>query len=276
MFRALSILIVLILGIAPACADLYALTDRLHGPAGQTWYDLAKTIVTDLEMVDDGARARGTAVVPVRHLVRDYGGPAPATIEIEEVYGLSLLSDGRELTLALFDLGRSEDRPEATVVAAVFDEQLRLVDAADIAMDRVVGVETLPFRISNGDDAIVFYSRQGNSPPFSTSYQLVFFRDGRLQLIDWFATLDGRGCGWDGYQAIHFEAVPAERPGFWPIRVRIDDKLVVDETIDCERNWYESYEKSQSVLYRWDNSKDEYVAENDDLRRLMQITGDRY
>lgn len=274
MFRALCI-VMLVTAVAPAQAELYSLTDPVEGQAGKTYLDLARAVVTDLEMVD-GIRARGETVIPVRHLMEGYGGLPPAQIEIEEVYALPLLSGGKELTLALLDLGRAEGNPEATVIAAVFDERLRLLDAADIAMDRQVGLEELPFQISQGDDAIVFYSRAGNSPPFNTTYEMVFFREGRLQLIDWFATLDGHGCDWQGYQYIRFESLPFDHPGFWPIKVTIDDKLEVDPTADCEFHWYEPYDTSVSVTYRWDELRHQYSPETDDLARLMQMTHDRY
>lgn len=273
---ALLALLVLLAGVSAGQAGYFDLSDPIEGHPGKTYFDLARSIVTDLHM--EGDLAVGEVAIPVRHIVDGYGGRPPARIELSGLIAVPFRGEAHLGTLALIDLGWSDDRVEPTAVLALFDERLRLVDAVDVGMDRQVGIQGEPFKISDWNEAVAVYSSHHNSNQSYDQYAVVFFRNGRFQLVDTVSTFGDHNCGQSHHQSIAFSSAPAaEGDDFWPITVTVKDKLEVDLTVTCEDMDYdEPFERSTAVTYRWDDVREAYQPDSDALERLAETSSERY
>ena len=273
---AILALFLLLTGASTGQAAYVALSEPIEGRPGKTHFDLARAIVTDLHM--EGDLAVGEVAIPIRHIVDGYGGRPPARIELGGLIAMPYRGEAHAGTLVLIDLGWSDDRIEPTAVLALFDDRLRLVDAVDVGMDRQVGIQGEPFAISRWNDAVAVYSAHHNSSQSYDQYALVFFRNGRFQLVDAFSTFGDHTCGQSQYQSIAFSSAPAAGgDDFWPIAVTVTDKLEVDLTATCEDMDYdEPFERAATVTYRWDDIRESYQPDSDALERMAEASSDRY
>lgn len=275
MIRIVLAILTLLLGLSAARAGYVYLGDPVPGQAGRTYFDLARAIVTDLAM--EGDVGIGEVVIPVRHIVDGYGGRPPARVELRGLETVPFRGEAHEATLVLVNLGWSDDRVEPTAILATFDDQLRLVDAVDVGMDRDVGLHGQPFAISKWNEAIAVYSAHHNSSQSYEQYALVFFRNGRFQLVDSFGLFGDHRCGQSQYQSIAFATTPEEGDGFWPITATVKETLSVDLTATCEDMDYdEPFERSTSVTYRWDDLREAYERESDALETLSESNSERF
>lgn len=254
------LLLPLLLAAQPATAAYLPLDAAVPGHADATVFDLARKIVTDLEPSAGGA-ASGETAIPVRHLVPGEGGRNPDSISLAQADIYPFRAEAHDWLLAVFTLGQTDDRAAPTVIAAVFDDRLRLVDAADVALAPRVDVERLPFRISPWNDAVVFASRYPTAYATSTERELVFFRNGRLQLIDRFLSTDSWECGLQQFESVTFGVPDTSGATFWPIIVTSRDVLEVDLTVTCDGQPGIPYDRVSTEIYRWDDAAQNYRPE---------------
>jgi len=256
----------------PARADGIAaagLDDVVPGHDDTTYLDLARLIVPDLARGDGGYF--GGAAVAVRGIEgfgwsgggTDRTGPVSLTV-------LDFRSAGKDRLAAVFEL-----TPDEEAVLALYDLSgtPRLLDAADIALDRFTGFAG-PGRLATGpgDDVLIVDSTHFNSNQGYAATTLLAVDDDRIEPVDTIYTLDERDCGYQRTQRLSFSAAP-EAGGHGPIMVEIVDSVeAVDE--QCDRPPPEPFSRTVSVAYRWNGTR--YEPDSDAFGKLAEENAKRF
>lgn len=273
MIRQIAIALLALAAASPAQAELVSIGDAVPGQVGKSYVDLVRIFIPDLTL--EGEVARGETVVPLRPLIEGYGGKPPASVELRTLEAVPLHDQGRDGTLILVELGPSDDRLEVTAILALFDDELRLVDAVDAGMGPRVSMDA-PVRVSPSDDIVPVFSTFSNSAFSASLYAPVYLREGRFQALDQWTISTANGCGWMQFQDVDIVPEPTEGRGFWPVTVTITDTVENDITVSCPDPLPQPGTASASVTYRWDAKKQAYVAESDALTQFIKSRPDLY
>lgn len=255
--------------VAEATAVEVKLSDPVPGHPDVTVLELMRQVVTDLEIDADGY-AKGTAMTPLRPVAADEGGERPAVIEIYDPQIVPLRVAGRPLTLLYSVLGHSSDSVAEVVLLALYDEQLRLIDAVDVGLyeNNWLG-DVLP--IGAGDDLIRLNSEHFNSSQGYDATQLVFVRDNRFALIDEIYYFSVKGGSYEELQSLAITSVPGG-PGYWPVTAAIHATRSVEalqqEEAEASEPLEPPYDRTFTQVYGWSASIGGYVADSDAFARL--------
>jgi hypothetical protein len=276
MIRTLFVGLALGIGLSPAFAGSVELGDPVAGHPGMIWADVVRAIVPDLD-----AEGQGHEVIALPYLVDlGDGDPPPQPVLPVSVQSLEvepLEAEGRTFTLLLLDLGGADGWAVNVAPLALLDEKMRLLDVINVGQDRLNALKLPMLRLSDRDEAVLTYSEHGNSNQVYGAHGLIMVRNGAFQVIDTFSTLDDHWCGHERRQTLSFD-IPAQGPGYWPVRATITDRLVdPDPNEDCgDEPRKAGFEQSYSETYRWSSSLGQYVRDGDGMAALYEINESRY
>jgi hypothetical protein len=276
MIRLLAITLI-VLAAAPALADCncYELEDPVAGHPGKTWYDLAKAIAPDLT-----PEGRGTQTIELRYLEDLGDADEDPVIEgpfaIYNVESRMMEAEGRKLTVLSLNLGPADGWAINIEALALFDENLKLLDAVNVGQDMSTGLWGDPIRIAPTDEALLTYSEHFNSNQAYGSYALMMVKDGKWQTIDTISTLSDHWCAHDRTQTLDVSA-PDAGAGYRPLTVTVTDTQTFDETMDCGDQAAEpDFTRTYATTYSWSASMGAYVAGEDGIAALGEINRERY
>lgn len=277
MIRTLAFCLLSLAACFPAAAacDCYNLFEVVPGHPDKTWHDLVKVIVPDLN--DSGEGTEAIELPYVEELGDSDADPVPAgPIRISTVEGKTIQAQGRTLTVMRADLGQADGWATHVVALAVFDEDLKFLDAINIGQDQMTGIAGEPIRISAKDEALLTYSEHFNSNQTYGSYALVMVKEGKWQTIDVVSTLSDRWCAHERTQTLDVSA-PDAGAGYWPITIRVLDAQTYDEAMDCGDQVREAeFTNAFETTYSWSASMGLYVAGEDGFEALGEVNQDRY
>jgi hypothetical protein len=257
---------------APAEADDIAVPDlgeAVPGHDGTTYLDLARLVVPDLAASDGGYF--GGAPVAVRQIegfgwtdgAADQTGPVTLMV-------LDFKSGGRDWLAALFELAPDE---EAALALYDLSDAPRLLDAADVALDRFTGFAGAGrLATGPGDDVLLVHSTHFNSNQGYAATTLLSVDGDRIEPVDTIYTLDEHDCGYQRAQDLSFTAAP-DAGGHGPVTARVVDAIeAVDE--QCDRPPPAPSARSLTVTYRWNGKR--YEADSDAFERLAAENEKRF
>jgi len=242
---------------------------------GVSYADLLRQVVPDL----DAGSGAGSRVVSTRRLDGYAAENVPlAPFKVSAVPVIAFEDGNAPRILLLLDLGGHADSAEGLAIAALFDGKApyRLVDAADVALDRSTGFADPAHLVSaSGEDVFVIYSEHFNSNQTYGFYTLITTERGRLVAIDTISTLSDRSCAGETTQTASFAF------GEGPARAEPILANVAIENIpgkaDCGDTPVLAPSKKQvSVMYRRDASSGGYVADSDSFEQLARENEQRY
>ena len=211
---------------APALADdlgLITPDDAVIGHPSMVYGELLKQIIPDLE--SDGSHWTGHLPDGVRMIDGGEPGETPETVEISSLEVKQLDAGGQKTLWVMADIGEGGNLGTYTLLA-VFDASARLLDKAEVDVDRLTGFIGEPLRISRTDDAIMVDSEHSNSDQTYQDMKLVFLHNGKLAVVDDFFAFGVRLCTYQQYEDISAAATPAGAIlmsmslSQWPIRRR--------------------------------------------------------
>lgn len=278
--RALACLLALA-GIAHAgTTDRPVLVDvgmPVPGSPGTTGIDLLRQLLPDLVL--EGGKASGTPSKPLRSL----SGTEPAetasqSVTVSTVQVLRFDAEGRERIVLLADLGANEDEPRTLLAVFEPGPVPKLIDAVDVAMDRLTGFgEPARLDIGRRDQALVVRSEHFNSSQSYVTTALVFLRRGRIEMIDTFFTFRARYCGWEETQSLAFGTRPAA-PGspYRTILARVIDRRASTEAACEGERRPKPFRRVVEASYRWDGRLARFRARSSALKRLEAAAEQRF
>lgn len=264
--------VALVSGISVASADSFGPTDEVDGHPGVSYLDLIRHIVPDAAMVGETDAKKGQypdavghTMVPLRHVDPSLAGPPPAELVAQHVEAWPFRADGEELLMIKLDLGQNDARPVGTTVLAMFDKDLNLVDAAEIALDSYVGNNEDPIAIGPDHDGMVFHSQYKDY----YHYSLIYARYGRIeqaavvQSNEPYECAETRGV-WAEYAVAEAAGVP-----FWPVTVILHDNRTLDLGLSCSDLAGPS-PVSVSATFQWDAAEGAYAGDRSELDALIE------
>lgn len=272
-----GLFVALWLGLASASAaevTFPAPVDAVPGANGVTYLDLLREIVPDL--VEADGVYRGKTVVPLRHVAGpDRQAEPPQEPTVADFSVLTLAGSGR--ILLLVDLGMATDAAEVYAVLALFDPagKPRLVDAADVAFDRMTWfLDPVSIDLGAGRLAVLTMSMHSNSNQAYVTTGIVLVGD-RLELVDSIFTFDETACAYERTQRLAVEVRPE---GSGPAAIAA---TVVDTTAptgaDCgEDPAPQPATATIGVTWRWDEGEKRYRPDSDALERLAAEAAERF
>jgi hypothetical protein len=280
MIRAFAVsLFALAAAVSAAHAEYYNLGDAVAGHPDAIYFDLAKALIPDLHLDASGGFTGTKALqVPfVQHVDGEEDPTPPEVVNLFSVEAMPFEAEGRDFTLMLAGMGPVDGWVAEYEVLAIFDEDLKLVDALNIGMDRVTEIrDDAPIRISKQDEAILTYSEHFNSNQTYGQQALIFFRHGKLQVIDIIGVFSDRWCGHDQVQELAITS-PDAGDGLWPITATVTDTLLVATDEDCGEAAPEvPFTRSYAATYNWDASLGKYAADSQELDALARYNQGRF
>lgn len=247
--------------------------DVVPGVAGITYLDLLREIVPDLEAVDGSYRGR--TIVTLRHISGPDWEPAPPEEAAVGSVSALALDDGRLLVLA--DLGQASDAAEGFAVLGLFDpaKKPRLVDAADVAFDRMTWfLEPVTLDLGAGGLAVLTMSMHSNSSQAYVTSAIVSVGE-RLELIDSVFTFDERNCTYERTQRL---AVETRAEGDGPAAIA---GTIMDTTTPTGNDCGDEAAPAPAtatiaVTWRWDEAERRYKPDSDAFERLAAEAEERF
>ncbi len=271
-----GVLAALWLGIAAASAADVAFPapgDAVPGTSGVTYLDLLREIVPDLEPAD--AVYRGTTVVPLRHIAGPDRQAEPPLEPTVADFSVLPLEGGR--ILLLVDLGMALDSAEGYAVLALFDPAAtpRLVDAADVAFDRITWfMEPVRLDLGAGRQAVLTTSMHSNSSQAYVSDAIILIDADRLSLVDSVFTFSDKTCAFERAQEARIATSGTAEPA--DIVVTVTERTVPTGA-DCGGEAVpEPPGRTIRATYSWNAAESRYVVDGDALRRLASENAERF
>ena len=251
-----------------------ALTDPVPGHPDKTYADLVGQVVEGFALA-----ANGTATADVktafRHVDEDSEPADPAgPVTIDGVQYETFRSGGRDM-LALRTNLQAPDVWD-TVVLAVFDPDLKLVDKAEIDLDSSVSIDA-PMPISADDDGLVVRSSHSNSGENYEAAQLVYLNGTELTALASIPAYSWQVCESENAATAGFEVWDDTKPGFWPISASLSIEHTphtdcpagdADAEADVPAEPDTAWTKSAMSTYAWSASLGGYVQNSDGITPL--------
>lgn len=270
---AFAALILALTGTAAGAVDV-KLADPVPGHPQSTVLDLMRQVVTDLT-IDSNGYGSGSAMKPLRPIDEAASGETPAAIKVLGPEVVTLRVDGRPLTLLHSVLGHSNDSVAEVVLLALYDENLKLLDAVDVGIyeNNWFG-EVFPIGAAN--DAVRVNSEHFNSSQGYDAAQLVFVKDKQLTLIDSIYFFSVQGGRYEEHQSLAVTTT-AGGPGYWPITASVhatrtveppEPPEPVEEGEDPLEPLAPAYDRMIAQTYNWSASLGGYVADTDAFEKL--------
>jgi hypothetical protein len=267
---ALAVSILALTGMAAGAAQL-KVADPVPGHSQFIVLDLMRQVVTNLA-IDPSGYGTGGDMEPLRPIDGTASGETPAAIHVLSPEVVTLRVDGRPLTLLHAVLGHSSDSVAEVVLLALYDENLKLLDAVDVGVyeNNWFG-EVFPIGVAN--DAIRVNSEHFNSSQGYDAAQLVFVKDDKLTLIDAIYFFSVKGGSYEEHQSLAV-TTPAGGPGYWPIAATVHATRTVElpapmeEGDDPPEPLDPAYDRMITQAYNWSASIGGYVADSDAFERL--------
>lgn len=267
---AVAALLLLFAGSGAGAAQL-SLSDAVPGHPQSSVLDLMRQVVPDLAIDVDG-HVQGGGMAPLRPIAGEESGQVPTEMAIGSIELVTLRSAGRPLTLLYSVLGRSDDAVAEVVLLALYDENLVLLDAANVGIYENNWFGDA-FAIGEGTDAVRLDSEHFNSSQGYDAAQLVFARDGKLALIDSIYFFSVKGGSYEERQSLAVTTHP-DGAGYWPVTATIHATRTV-EPADADGADESSaqppappYDRQITQTYNWSASIGGYVAESDAFATL--------
>lgn len=211
-------------------------------------------------------------MAPLRPIAGEESGQVPTEMAIGSIELVTLRSAGRPLTLLYSVLGRSDDAVAEVVLLALYDENLVLLDAANVGIYENNWFGDA-FAIGEGTDAVRLDSEHFNSSQGYDAAQLVFARDGKLALIDSIYFFSVKGGSYEERQSLAVTTHP-DGAGYWPVTATIHATRTVGPA-DADGADESSaqppappYDRQITQTYNWSASIGGYVAESDAFATL--------
>lgn len=263
--------IALLAGLSTAYADSFGVESEVDGHPGVTYLDLVRLIVPDARLVgeaipDEGKYpdAAGKTMIELRHLTPSLAGPPPAKLIAQHVDHWTLRADGTQYNLIKLDLGQNEARPVGTSVLALLDGDLKLVDAAEFALDAFVhNVDFDPIAIGDDNDGIVFLHQWKSY----ARHTLVYVHDGKIGQTPPIQSFEDGGGDCAEPRQTWAEISSYGEPGsaYWPLTMTLHDNRTLPATLSCSELGDNESPVVTTATYRWDEAKDEYVGDHSAL-----------
>ncbi|ATN35526.1 hypothetical protein ACO34A_17115 [Rhizobium sp. ACO-34A] len=256
--------------------ELAGLGDSVPGAASATFFDLARTFVTDLQ--PDGMGWIGHALDAKLSKRLDLETDWPDGLSIDGVETVTLGSGEKQRLAVLFDFGPLSEEPLAPAILALYTTagEPQLIDAVDIGLDRETGlVEPGVLDLGDGAQAIISESSHWNSNQTYRTTSIVLADKNHLQSVDDILTLSERYCGLNRLQEPVISAEPEKTGGRAAIRVEVklrDEK--VEESCDTQEAPSEA--RTVSVLYRWNGATKTYEPDSQDIKTLEDENEKRF
>lgn len=252
---------------------LIGVTDGVPGHPGVAYLDLLKQIVPDLTPGDNGAT--GHATKPFRNIAGpDFAGDPPDPLEVTYVEPLVIEAEGKQRLLVIADFGATPDRVADEAVMGLFDDSPtpRLLDFAEVALDRFTGFATAPtVRIGPHDQAVAVVSSHSNS---SQSYQpsaLIFVRHGKLELVDTFFAFGETECNLRQDETLSFKTTAGSGSPYWPVTATILRAIGRSKGEDCpEPRPSQTVKKTFSATYSWNAKVQKFMTKSRQLSQLAK------
>lgn len=276
-----SAALTLLLAISPTCAKaaepgLAGLGDPVPGASSATFFDLARSFVTDLE--PDGMGWTGHALDARLSKRLDLETGWPQGLAIDGVETVTLGSGENQRLAVLFDFGPLSEEPLAPAILALYTSggEPQLLDAVDVGLDRETGlVAPAVLDLGDGSQAIISESSHWNSNQTYRTTSIVLADANRLQSVDDILTLSQRYCGLNRLQEPVISAEPEKTGGRAAIRVEVklrDEKI--EESCDTQETPAEA--RTVSVLYRWNGATKTYEPDSQALKTLEDENEKRF
>lgn len=267
------LLIACLAALAPAAAAA-DLTDAVPGHPGETAFDIAKLVVTDLQASPDGAT--GHKVVAFRHIEgKDMLAPPedPIILGVPPV-DMAAVPGRADRVLALIDLGASDGNvEEAEVLALVgFDPEPKLLDVVEVGNDRWTGMDTdhMPL-LAPGSPLVIVDSGHSNSNESYSSTDLIFLSGDRFQLIDTLFTFNESFCAYDRTEEPTYRAIAS--PGAYrALEVSVKETVKLSGEDGCsDQKPPPAGVHVYTGVYRWDAANGRFVAHSKALDALAAL-----
>lgn len=280
MIRTLAVsLFAFAFAVSAARAEYYELGNAVVGHPDAVYFDLVKALVPDIHLDANGGFTGSQAIqVPSVDHSEDYEDPTPPELaSVSSVEAMPFQAEGRAFTLMSVSLGQPDGWVGEYEVLAIFDEDLKLVDAVNIGLDRITEIRgDAPIRISKQDQAVLTYSEHFNSNQTYGQQVLIFFREGKLRVIDIIGVFGDRWCGHDQVQDLIVTA-PEAGVGYWPITATVTDTLLVGADDECGEGSHQMpFKRTYAATYNWDATLEKYVADSDELVMLGRYNASRF
>jgi hypothetical protein len=278
--RSHLLLAMLALCLAPSAAraddsadHLIGVTDEVQGHPGISYLDLLKQIVPDLSPGDTGAA--GHVSEPFRNIAGpDFAGDPPDSLEVTYVEPMVIEAEGKQRLLVIADFGATPDRVADETVMGLFDDSPtpRLLDVAEVALDRFTGFATAPtVRISPHDEAVAVSSSHSNSSQSYEPSALIFVRRDKLELIDTFFGFGETECNFRQDEGLSFKEKPGSGSPYWSFTASILRTTGRSKGEDCaDPAPSETIRKTFSATYSWDAKLQRFTTRSHQLRDLAK------
>lgn len=267
---------VLMAALASAATAVQAAPDLmapLAGHPGVTAFDLAKLVVTDLAVGDQGAT--GHAVVRFRHIEgKDQLAPPGDSVTIgDDAVEVRAIPGVTDRVLALIDLGPSEGNVEEAQVLGLFalTPKPRLLDLVEVGDDRWTGMaDTLPL-LAAGAPLIEIDSGHSDASVSFQDTDLVFVRGDRFQLIDTLFTHSESACAFQHTQQPSYRTAPASGP-YRAVIVSVRDETTLSH-VDCgeDQGHPKAGVRIYAGTYAWDAARRRFVTRSTQLKALAAL-----
>jgi len=246
------------------------------GHSGVNYADLIKQAIPGLEL-DEHADWTGAMPDGIRHVEGDdYGGEKPAAVKITYIDVAVVESAGHPTIWVLANLGEGGNLGTYTLLM-VFDDSAipKLIDEAEVDMDRFTDLSGSPIRISKTDEAMIVDTNHFNAGESYNDAILLFLNKGKIEMIGDVARYQVRACTLFRLEDLTVTATPKGK-GMWPITTKVVRREAkFDECTDLEEPKDSDYRTTTfAAVYSWDGMTGQYVTKSDTLPRLYELDGE--
>jgi hypothetical protein len=173
----------------------------------------------------------------------------------------------------LSDLGGGGTLGTYALLSVFTDEaQPKLIDAAEVDTDRFTNLTGDPLRISKTDEAMLVDSNHFNSQQTYSGQDLVFVRDGKLEVAASFLIFGVHACHVYQEEVLKLTSKPAAK-GYWPVTAVITRSLGTNSESD-ERCVDETpaglTDKAFRATFKWNDAKGKYATRSKELDELAE------
>ena len=264
----------------PALADedpAYITPDSpVPGHSGVIYADLIKQAIPGFDL-DAHADWAGPMPDGIRHVEGlDFGGEKPDAVKISYIDVGVVEAAGHETIWVLASLGGGGNLGAYTLLM-VFDDSAapRLIDEAEVDMDRFTDLSGSPIQISETDEAMIVDTNHFNAGESYNDAILLFLNKGKITMIGDVARYQVRACTLFRLEDLTVTATPKGK-GMWPITTKVVRREAkFDECTDLEEPKDSDYRATTfEAVYTWDAKTGQYVTKSDTLPRLYKLDGE--
>jgi hypothetical protein len=247
----------------------------IPGHPGVTAFDLARLVVTDLAVDEDGDGV-GHTTVPFAHIQgKDQTGAPPETINLDgsKLDSMAIPGDPSRI-LVLVDLGPQDGFvADAELLALIaLAPAPRLLDVVEVGMDRVTvfGDKATPVMLAPRVPLILIESGHDDSDQDFTTIEMMFIRGDRFQWIGGFSTLDEQVCGYKRLEPWFVWALPGAGP-YPALHVSVVERVTLTGGNGCgDQKAPRPRVTTYQANYRWDARARRFTTQSTEMPRLAK------